>query len=61
MDVDAAHAARREREANARHKKELEDLVETVLLIAVLTLMVVGTTWGTYEFIKYCKLVGCGS
>lgn len=61
MDVDAAHAARREREAAAKHKQELDDLVETALLIAVLTMIVVGAVWGTYEFIKYCKLVGCGS
>jgi hypothetical protein len=61
MDVDAAHSARREKEAAARHKRELEDLVETVLLIVVLTMIVVGAVWGTYEFVKYCKLVGCGS
>ena len=61
MDVESAHAARREKEAAAKHKKELEDLVETVLLIVVLTMIVVGAVWGTYEFIKYCKLVGCGS
>jgi hypothetical protein len=60
MDVEAAHDARREKEAAARHKRELEDLVETVLLIVVLTVMVLGTIWGTYEFVKYCKLVGCG-
>ena len=61
MDVESAHAARREREANARHKKELEDLVETVLLAVIVTMIVAGAVWGTYEFIKYCKLVGCGS
>jgi hypothetical protein len=61
MDVESAHAARREKEAAAKHKKELEDLIETVLLIVVLTMIVVGAVWGTYEFIKYCKLVGCGS
>ena len=60
MDVEAAHDARREKEAAARHKRELEDLVETVLLIVVLTVMVLGTIWGTHEFVKYCKLVGCG-
>jgi len=61
MDVEAAHDARREKEAAARHKRELEDLVETVLLGIVLTALVLGTIWGTYEFVKYCKLVGCGS
>ena len=61
MDVDAAHAARREKEAAERHKKELEDLIETVLLATLLIIMVLGTIWGTYEFVKYCKLVGCGS
>ena len=61
MDVEAAHAARREKEAAAKHKKELEELIETVLLIVIITMIVVGAVWGTYEFIKYCKLVGCGS
>ena len=61
MDVEAAHDARREKEAAARHKKELEDLIETVLLATLLIIMVIGTIWGTYEFVKYCKLVGCGS
>jgi hypothetical protein len=61
MDADEAHAIRREKEAAARHKKELEDLIETVLLATLLIIMVLGTIWGTYEFVKYCKLVGCGS
>ena len=61
MDVDAAHAARREKEAAERHKKELEDLIQTVLLAVILIVMVIGTIWGTYEFVKYCKLIGCGS
>lgn len=60
MDADEAHAIRREKEAAARHKKELEDLIETVLLATLLIIMVLGTIWGTYEFVKYCKLVGCG-
>ena len=61
MDVEAAHDARREKEAAARHKKEVEDLIETVLLIVLITVIVIGAAWGTYELIKYCKLVGCGS
>lgn len=60
MDVEAAHDARREREAAARHKREVEDLIETVLLIVLITVIVIGAAWGTYELIKYCKLVGCG-
>ena len=60
MDVEAAHDARREKEAAARHKKEVEDLIETVLLIVLITVIVIGAAWGTYELIKYCKLVGCG-
>ena len=60
MDVEAAHDARREKEAAARHKREVEDLIETVLLIVLITVIVIGAAWGTYELIKYCKLVGCG-
>ena len=54
MDVEAAHDARREKEAAERHKKELEDLIETVLLATVLIVLVLGTIWGTYEFVIYC-------
>jgi len=61
MDVDAAHDARRAKEAAARHKREIEDLIETVLLIVLITVIVIGAAWGTYELIKYCSLVGCGS
>jgi len=60
MDADAAHATRREKEAAERHKKEVEDLVETVLLVTLLIVVVLGTIWGTYELVTYCKLVGCG-
>jgi hypothetical protein len=61
MDADAAHDARRAKEAAARHKREIEDLIETVLLIVLITVIVIGAAWGTYELIKYCRLVGCGS
>ena len=60
MDVEAAHDARREKEAAERHKKELEDLVETVLLVTLLIVVVLGTIWGTYELVTHCKSVGCG-
>jgi len=60
MDADAAHAIRREKEAAERHKKELEDLIETVLLATLLIVVVLGTIWGTYELVTHCKLVGCG-
>lgn len=61
MDVDAAHAARREKEAAERHKREVEDLIETTLLIVLIIVIVIGAAWGTYELIKYCSLIGCGS
>ena len=60
MDVDAAHDARRAKEAAARHKREIEDLVETVLLATLLIVVVLGTIWGTYELVTHCKSVGCG-
>ena len=61
MDVDAAHAARREKETAARHKRELEDLIETVLLVVLLIVVILGTIWGTYELVQYCKSARCGS
>jgi hypothetical protein len=61
MDVDSAHAARREKEATARHKRELEDLIETVLLVTLLIVIVLGTIWGTYELVQYCKSARCGN
>jgi len=60
MDADEAHAIRREKEAAARHKRELEDLIETVLLSTLLIVVVLGTIWGTYELVTHCKSVGCG-
>ena len=61
MDVEAAHDARREKEAAARHKRELEDLIETVLLVTLLIVIVLGTIWGTYELVQYCKSARCGN
>ena len=39
MDVESAHDARREREAAAKHKKEIDEVIELALLGTVFTAM----------------------
>ena len=40
MDVESAHDARREREAAARHKKEMDEVIELVLMASVFLILV---------------------
>jgi hypothetical protein len=60
MDVEAAHQARREKETSARNKKQFQEDLENVVLIFLIMLLIVGSIWGTYEVIQYCKYIQCG-
>ena len=40
MDVESAHDARREREAAARHKKEMDEVIELVLMASVFLILI---------------------
>ena len=59
MDVEAAHDARREKEAAARHKKEMDEVINIVLFILVIGLVLGATGWFVYEAIAQCS-PNCG-
>ena len=54
MDVEAAHDARREREAAERQKKEMDDFIEVVLLGAVFFTLIGTTAYFVFEIIDQC-------
>jgi hypothetical protein len=61
MDLEAAHEARRTREAAARRKRQILEALEMSVAITILLLFVVGIFWGGYELIQYCNTTGsCG-
>lgn len=60
MDVEAAHEARREKEAAAKRKREINDAIELGLAVIISIIILVGAGWGLLEFVDYCKTVGCG-
>jgi hypothetical protein len=61
MDLEAAHEARRTREAAARRKRQILEVLEMSVAITILLLFVIGLFWGGYELIQYCNTTGsCG-
>jgi hypothetical protein len=54
MDVEAAHDARREKEALAKHKKEVEETLEIVLLALVLFTLIGGVVYVSFEILEQC-------
>jgi hypothetical protein len=54
MDVEAAHDARREKEATAKHKKEVEEALEIVLLALVFFTMVGFVVYLSFEILDQC-------
>ena len=54
MDVEAAHDARREKEAAAKHKKEVEEALEIVLLALVFFALVGFVVYLSYEILDQC-------
>jgi hypothetical protein len=61
MDVEQAHMARREREASAKRKKQIEEQVEMGIALAILAAVLVGLVIGVMEFMDYCQSHRCGS
>lgn len=55
MDVESAHDARREREAAARQKKQMDDFIEIVLLGAVFFALVGSIAYFAFEIIDQCS------
>jgi len=54
IDKEAAHQARREREAAARHKKEMDEIITLILMFVVLALVCGGVGWIIYEAVREC-------
>jgi hypothetical protein len=54
MDVESAHDARREREAAAKHKKEMDELIEIVLIALVFFIMVGAIGYFSIEILTQC-------
>ena len=61
MDADAAHAVKKQREADERKRKKNAEDLETALGISFIIVTLVGMCWGVFEFIEYCQRFGCGS
>jgi hypothetical protein len=55
MDVEAAHDARREKEAAARRQKEIDEVINICLLIAVTVLVLGIMAWFVWEAIQQCN------
>ena len=55
MDVEAAHEARREKEAAARHKKEMDEVINIVLFVLVIGSVIGVTGWFVYEAVAQCS------
>jgi hypothetical protein len=54
IDKEAAHDARRQREAAARHKKEMDEIITLILMLLVLALVCGGVGWIIYEAVRQC-------
>ena len=54
IDKEAAHDARRQREAVARHKKEMDEVITLVLMFVVLAMVCGGVGWIIYKAVQEC-------
>tara|TARA_R110000868_G_scaffold272026_1_gene531322 strand:+ start:395 stop:904 length:510 start_codon:yes stop_codon:yes gene_type:complete len=54
MDVESAHDARREREAAAKRKKEMDEVIEIVLIALVFFIMIGAIGYFSIEILTQC-------
>ena len=54
MDVEAAHDARREKEAAAKRKKEIDEVIEIALIGIVFFIMVGAIVYFSYGILEQC-------
>ena len=59
MDVEAAHEARRQREASAKRKRQQAEFIEWSLAAVFIVMVVFAMGWGLVEFIDYCRVNRC--
>lgn len=55
-DVEAAHLARKEKEAASKRKKQIQEIIEITLAVVISIAMLGGLAWGTYELVNYCQV-----
>lgn len=55
MEADAAHAARRKKEAQKRKEEEMEELIVSMIAIVTAITTVVATVWFVLEFVDKGK------
>jgi hypothetical protein len=54
MDVESAHDARKEKEAAAKRKREMDEVVELVLVVLVFFIMVGAILYFSFAIIEQC-------
>lgn len=60
MDVEAAHQARRAKEAAARRKREINEAIEITFAVLLSIVLLAVLALGLYELLNYCKVARCG-
>ena len=59
MDVEAAHEARRAKEAAAKRKREINEAIEISLAVILSIVLLAGLGWGLMELLNYCQAARC--
>ncbi len=61
MDVEAAHEARKAKEAQKKRRKEINEAIELTLAAIIVVIIASGIVYGGVELLKYCQTTGsCG-
>ncbi len=60
MNVEAAKAAAKAKAEAKRKKKEQEEMIEIAIGITIAVVLLGVLLWGGWEFLMYCKKMGCG-
>lgn len=55
MNKEAAHEARRQREAAQRRKKEVDELITLILMLVIFIAVLGGVGWIVYEAVQQCS------
>ena len=60
MDVESAHQARREKENQAKRKRQQQEFLEWSLAFIIIVAFSAATIWGLVEIVDLCKTSKCG-
>ena len=61
MEVEAAKEAKRQQLLARRRRQQMLEYFEYAAAIVLGAMVISGAIWVTFELIKYCSRVGCGS